>query len=174
METTEKQNLFARISVAKRATLLYNLDSKIKSTNLLLPHLKRTLVFGNSLDALEKVTKNVISSRNSSDINDKIRNDFEKEIVNTIGSFKLLKQGANIKGLDNLVIMSYYSSEKDLIQRAGRIRRDGKEKGAVFIFVTQGTQEEKWYDRMFGNINAYNVISHKDIYDCIKHIKNEI
>tara|TARA_R110000796_G_scaffold236214_1_gene355481 strand:- start:66061 stop:66600 length:540 start_codon:yes stop_codon:yes gene_type:complete len=165
-----KQDLFARIAINKRATLLYNLESKVEAVKLLISYLKNTIIFGNSLDALSKVTKNVISSRNSSDINDKIRKDFEDGNLNEIASFKVLKQGANIKGLDNVIAMSYYSSEKDLIQRAGRIRKDNKETGGLFIFVTKDTQEEKWYQRMISNINAYNVIEHNNVYDCIKHI----
>lgn len=170
--TKEKQELFAKIAVAKRATLLYNLQSKVDGVNLLIPYLKNTIIFGNSLDALEKVTKNVISSRNSSDINDRLRKQFETGEIDVIGSFKVLKQGANIKGLDNVVAMSYYSSEKDLIQRAGRIRKDNKETGGLFIFVTKGTQEEKWYTKMLLNINAYNIIEHNSVYDCIKYINN--
>jgi len=171
VDDKSKQELFARIAINKRATLLYNLESKVNAINLLLPHLKNTIIFGNSLDALSKVTKNVISSRNSSDVNDKIRKDFEDGKLKEIASFKVLKQGANIKGLDNVIAMSYYSSEKDLIQRAGRIRKDNKETGGLFILVTKGTQEEKWYQRMISNINAYNVIEHDSIYDCIKYIK---
>lgn len=162
--------LFARISSLKRATVLYSLPSKIKAVNKLVQYLDRTLVFGNSIESLLKITPNVISSKNKDDKNKKIRKEFESNKIDLIGSFKMLKQGANIKGLDNLVIMSYYSSEKDVIQRLGRARKDGNRKGKVFIFVTENTQEEKWYLKMFENINAYNVISHKNVDECIKYI----
>jgi len=172
-ESGKSNKLFARISALRRSVILYSLPSKIEATKKLVKHLKRTLIFGNHIDSLLKITPNVISSKNKDDKNEKIRNDFESNKIDLIGSFKMLKQGANIKGLDNLVIMSYYSSEKDVIQRLGRARKDGNRKGKVFIFVTENTQEEKWYLRMFENINAYNVISHKNVDECITYINEK-
>ena len=164
-----KNKIFARIASLKRAAILYNLPSKVKATKKLVKHLKRTLIFGNSIDSLLQITPDVISSKNKEFKNNKIRDNFEKSKIDIIGSFKMLKQGANIKGLDNLVIMSYYSSEKDVIQRLGRLRNKNGKAG-VFIFVTEKTQEEIWYLKMFENINAYNVISHKNVDECIEYI----
>lgn len=162
-------SLLARVAALKRATILYTLPSKINKIKKLTKYLNNTLIFGNSIESLLKITPNVISSKNTVEKNTKIRNDFESNKIDLIGSFKMLKQGANIKGLDNLIIMSYYSSEKDIIQRIGRLRNK-KTKARVFILVTEDTQEEKWYLKMFENINAYNVVSHKNIDDCITYI----
>jgi len=76
-----------------------------------------------------------------------------------------------LKDLDNCVIMSYYSKEKDLIQRIGRLRNNG-EIGRIFILVTASTQEEVWYKRMTETLNedSLNIIRCKDVKDCLTKI----
>lgn len=160
-----------RTSSAARAKLLYELPSKIEATKKLVDNLEgKTIVFGNSLDALIKITPNTVSSKNSDNKNAEIRAAFDSGKISTIASFKKLKQGANLKGLDNVIIHSYYSKSKDLIQRIGRLRNNG-EIGRVFIFVTFGTQETKWYDMMFADVDSLNLIQCSDINDCISKIK---
>jgi superfamily II DNA or RNA helicase len=151
----------------KRAEILYNLHSKVESTKKLLAHLNsRAILFGNSLESLMKITPNVICSKYSEKKNLQIRQDFEDGVINLIGSFKQLKQGANLSGLQDCIIHSYYSKEKDLVQRVGRLRDDGT-LGRVFIFVTTGTVEEKWYSKMFENISAFDVVECNNVEDCI-------
>ena len=161
------------VASAARAKLLYNLFSKVIVTRELLEHIPgRTILFGNSLEALEKVTPNVISSHKNDKENKQIREDFDNGKLNLIAAFKKLKQGANLKDLDNCVIMSYYSKEKDLIQRVGRLRNNG-EIGRIFILVTANTQEEVWYKRMTEGLNEdnLNIINCKDVKDCLTKIK---
>ena len=169
----EKKELQIRITSTKRSRILYNLESKIEPVKKLLSHLKdKTIIFGNSLSALEKVTPNVVSSNNSDDENKRIREDFDKGRIKVIGSFKKLKQGANLNDLDNIIIMSYYSTEKDLIQRLGRLRNKEK-RGKVFIFVTQNTQEEVWFTKMFENIDTFNMIYCPNVEFVINKINND-
>ena len=160
-----------RNAAARRSKLLYKLPSKIPIIQELLKYVKgKSIVFGNDIDALLKVTKNVVSSRNKPDINNKIRDDFDNDKIQIIGSFKKLKQGANLKDLDNCIIMSYFSKELDLKQRLGRLRDDGTI-GKVFIIVTKETQEEVWFNKMFENLNNLNMIYCDNIDDCINKIK---
>lgn len=152
----------------KRADLLYSTPSKVKKCKELVDNLNtKTVIFGNSINALEGITDNVVSSRNSEKVNTKMRNDFDKGKIKTIGSFKMLKQGANLKGVDNCIIHSYYSKEKDLIQRVGRLRMNGSV-GHVFIFVTAGTKEESWYTKMLENINSFEIIKCYDVEEAIE------
>lgn len=154
----DKKQLQIRITSTKRSNILYNMESKIPVVKKLIKVLKgKSIIFGNSIDSLLKVTKNVVSSRNSDNENDKIRNLFEKGKIKEIGSFKKLKQGANLPNLDNCIIMSYYSTDKDFIQRIGRLRNNGK-LGYVFLLLTIGTQEEQWFNKMFENINNIELI----------------
>ena len=153
-----KKLLKIRITSAARAKVLYRLPTKIQKIKKLLSTLKgKTLIFGNDLDTLLAITPNVVCSRYSDDKNKEIRSEFESGKINVIGSFKKLKQGANLSNLDNIIIMSYYSTTKDLIQRLGRLRIDGNKVGNVYIFVTKNTQEEVWFNKMFEEVNSLEI-----------------
>lgn len=157
-----------RNTSAARAKILYNLPSKIESIKELLTNLKgQTIIFGNSLEALHKITNDVLDGKKSTKTNELIRNNFDNKKTSVIGSFKLLKQGANLKQVDNTIIMSYYGKEKDMIQRLGRQRDDGSV-GNVFIYLTLGTQEQKWLDNSMENITEYNMIYCNGTKDTIK------
>ena len=54
------------------------------------------------------------------------------------------------------------------------MRKNGNKKGSVFIFVTVGTQEEKWFKKMTDTIpmEEFNVITHLDIDSFIKSYGN--
>lgn len=170
IEDQEQKDLKIRITSHKRSTVLYNLQSKVIETKKLIEKLhSRTILFGNSLDALLKVTPNVVSSRNSDDKNSLIRYKFENNDINLIGSFKKLKQGANLPNIDNCIIMSYYSTDKDFIQRVGRLRQNHTI-GNVFIFLTQDTQEVVWFNKIFENINDLNMIYCQGVDNCLSKL----
>jgi superfamily II DNA or RNA helicase len=163
-----------RNTSAARAKVLYNLPSKIQSASKLIQALHgKTLLFGNSLEALHKVTPNVIHGKNSEKKNSQIRKDFDEGVITCIGSFKMLKQGANLKDLDNTVIMSYYSKELDLIQQLGRQRVTDKT-GNVFIYLTVGSQEVKWLEKAMSNITNYNILTCNGEEEAIqKYLENQ-
>ena len=175
IEDPELKDLKIRITSTKRSQLLYNLPSKIETVKQLLKNLKgKSILFGNSLDSLLKITPYTVSSRYSDDQNKKIREDFDTGKIDIIGSFKKLLQGANLKELDNCIIMSYFSSEKDVIQRFGRLRKNGDKVGSIFILLTLNTQEEKWFNSMMEDLKDFNIIQCKNLNDCInKYVENE-
>lgn len=167
----EQRELKIRITSHKRSTILYNLASKVIATKHLIAHLpNKTILFGNSLDALLQVTSNVVSSRNSEDKNDLIRYNFDIGNIDLIGSFKKLKQGANLVDVDNCIIMSYYSTDKDFIQRIGRLRQNSKI-GNIFIFLTEHTQEVVWFKKIFDNIENLNMIYCSSVEHCTELLK---
>lgn len=171
------QGSFAQIAIrnaaGKRASLLYSLPSKIIECKKLVKGLKgRTILFGNDINSLLNITPNVISSKNTDKKNDLIRTKFESNKINLIGSFKMLKRGANLKDLDNCVIMSYYSTERDMIQSMGRLRDSSKE-GNIFIFVTKSTQEEVWFRKMLENITSFNIKEFNNVEDCLTYLKSK-
>jgi superfamily II DNA or RNA helicase len=160
-----------RTTSAARAKVLYNLPSKVREIMKLQQVLQgKTLIFGNSIEALSLVTPNVISNKNSEKANVKLRQDFDSGKIQTIASFKMLKQGANLKDLDNTILMSYYSKELDMIQAIGRQRVNNKT-GNIFIYVTAGTQEIKWYRKAMENITNYEEIHCNSTDDCIQKYK---
>lgn len=167
----DAKNIKIRSAANRRSKILYDLPSKVEITKQIIRNLKgKVIVFGNSITSLLQVTKNTVSSRNSEKVNTEIRRQFDENEIRVIGSFKKLKQGANLKDLDACIIMSYYSKQKDLIQRLGRLRDNG-EIGKVFILLTQDTQEKVWLTKMFENVENYNFIYCDDINDCITKMK---
>jgi len=170
------KNLKIQVASNKRKDLLYKLPSKIEVVKKLLSVLKdKTIVFGNSLDSLLKITPNTVSSRNTDDKNKLIRDNFDKDKINTIASFRKLQQGANLSNLDNVILHSYYSVEGKIVQMLGRARLNGDKEGNVFVIVTENTQEVKWWNNATANFTEYNIIECEGIDDCInKYKENEI
>ena len=175
IEDDKKRDIEILKTAGKRSAILLNLQSKILIVKMLLAHLEsKTILFANSLDFLHKITKHVVSSRNSEARNNEIRNLMSNGFIKLIGSFKKLKQGANLaEDLDNCIIASYYSSEVDLEQRIGRLRDNGT-KGNVFIIVTKDTQEYKWFALMMKAVKNIHTEYHQDVSQCIQYlIENE-
>jgi len=170
------QNRLIRSAAKKRADILYKLPTKLKASKELLKHLekKRVLIFGNSIDALSEIVnpRKVISSRQTKTHNKLLLNLLTKPVhvnssFNHIASFKMIEQGNNIYGLDYVLIHSYYGKSKSLIQRIGRLRKDGAKIGKVIILRTLNTVEDTWIDRMFKDVGGYKIIQHSSINECI-------
>lgn len=165
------QQIAVRNAAGKRASLLYSLPSKINECKKLINGIRgRTILFGNDINSLLEITSDVISSKNTEKKNDLIRTKFDDNKIDLIGSFKMLKRGANLSDLDNCIIMSYYSTEKDLIQMIGRMRYKHEE-GNVFIFVTKDTQEMKWFSKMMQNITTFIITEFKSVDECLAYLK---
>ena len=118
-----------------------------------------TLIFGAimpfAIKFLKSFDKNVQSETKNLDLievlkdkkNEEIRNKFERNRINLIGSFKKLRRGANLGGLDNCVIMSYYSKERDLIQMVGRLRYNSKDGKPLSFAILLSFYEKLSYFR---------------------------
>jgi len=166
-----------RMFIAKRANMLYSLPSKIILVKELLKMVKgKTILFGNHIDSLELITPNIVrsnrpkeSKRLRDEMNTKIREDFDNDKIDLIGSFNMLVQGANQKGTDNVIQMSYYSEFGRQVQIWGRLRKNEGKVGNVYIIVTKNTQEEFWFDSFMSQIptEEFNV----NYYESINEIK---
>ena len=155
-----RRDLEIKKVASKRSKLLYNLKSKDAIVKILLNRIdEKTIIFGNSLESLERIIPDqVVSSNNTDEENDLIIDKLNKNEIKSIGSFKKLKQGKNLPGLDNCIIKDYYSNEVDFIQKVGRLRQNGDKLGHVFVIVTEGTQEVIWFNKMVQNCTEYNYI----------------
>lgn len=169
------KNLKIRVASNKRKDILYKLDSKVTVIKQLLDNINgQSIIFGNSLDSLLKITPNVVSSRNNISKNNLIRNSFDLGRIKVIGSFKKLEQGANLNQLDNVILHSYYGVEGKIIQRLGRNRMNGDKVGSVFVLVTKDTQEVKWWNSATENMTEFNIINCDNVDDCIQKYKENI
>lgn len=152
-----------------RSEFLYRLSSRINETKLVIDNIPgKSVLFGNELNSLLSVTPNVVSSKKTTDENIKLRDDFDNDRIKTIGSFKMLRQGANLKNVDNCVLMSFYGLETHIVQQAGRLRVNGDKKGAIVIFYYKNTFEEDnlskvlsfiKYDKLHKFNNSQSLIS---------------
>lgn len=169
----EKKKIQMYLVINRRCKLLYNLPSKIYNTNTILSVLDgKTIIFGNSIESLKKITNNVVSSKNTDTENNKLREFFDKNLITVIGSFKKLVQGANLEKVDNCIIMSYYSTEHKFIQMIGRLRQNKDLSGNVFVLVTKDTQEEIWVAKMIENAVEYNMFRGK-LQECLDKYKED-
>ena len=176
-----KKDSLVKIAMSKRAKLLYTLPSKVEACKQLIRTIKgKTVIFNNDLDSIEKITPNVVSSprhgrskKEQDEFNSILRQKFDDGHIRTIGSFKILQQGANLKRLDNVILMSYYSDNGKFCQRLGRLRVNGDKVGNVFMFVTQGTQEVTWYEKIIDDfpMEEFNVIECNGIDECLNKLK---
>lgn len=169
----ERKNLQLYKVINKRCKLLYELPHKTIAVRLILATIKgKTVIFGNSLEKLKSITPNVVSSKNTEASNNSIRGLFEEGVIKVIGSFKKLVQGANLKEVDNCIIMSYYSTEVKFIQMIGRLRQNADKEGNVFILISKGTQEEVWANKMLENSTEYNIIECEGVTDAMSKYRN--
>lgn len=144
--SNKSRDFLIRNAASRRAKFLYNLPSKIEACKQLLKNIHgKTLIFGNSVDSLLEITPNVIAGKVSG--YQDILSKFKDGKISVAGAFKILEQGENIPDLDNLVLLSYYGKTKAWIQRIGRLRK-ANHVGRVYVFLTEGTQEEVWFRNM--------------------------
>lgn len=169
-----KKDIMIRNSYKWRADYLYKMPRRIEQAKLIADNIPgKTVVFGNDLESVIKVTKNTVSSKNSEEENNNIRELFDKNRIQTIGSYKMLKQGANLGELDNCIQMSYHSTETNMIQITGRLRKNGEKPGRVIMFVMKGTFEEEVLIKLLGYIKYNKLFRFKNASDLLTHIYKE-
>lgn len=162
----DKKTFRINFASKKRSTFMYSLKSKIASASKLLLELNgKTIIFGNDLNILREITPNVVSSHDGS-TNEQMLQDFNDDKITNIASFKMLTRGANLSGADNIIIVSFYSKDVLFQQIIGRLRKNGSI-GHVFVFVTNGTVEEKWFDDATEGLDSYKVLYCKDLTTAI-------
>lgn len=140
-----------RMVILKRMRLLYDLPSKLLIAKKILKRLqsegKRVVIFGESITSLDLLTEYAIHSKKTKKQNDQIYTDFNNQTINEIASAKKIKEGVNLTNVDALLIYSFNSKLRDIIQRIGRSIRFREEHIAeIIIIVTKDTQEENWIE----------------------------
>lgn len=103
---------------SRRARFLHSLESKrLQCISLINSLPGRTLVFGQDSQTLLSICPNAIVSENANYVQDLA--DFKAGKTSVTCSNKILKQGENIPGLDNLILLAYNSKIKDWTQMVG-------------------------------------------------------
>lgn len=168
------RDILIRSSYLRRAEVLYNSPTRISETIKLIKGIPgKSIVFSNSLDAVIKVTPNTVSSKNTADQNEAIRDAFDNDLISTIGSYKMLRQGANLVGIDNAILMSYFGSKTHITQQIGRLRKNMDKIGRIVIFVANETYEEDVLVKVLNNIPYEKIFTFDTVEEVLKKIENE-
>ncbi len=76
----------------------------------------------------------------------------------------MLQRGITLEGVENIVILSYYSKEHLFDQMLGRVIRFVENKTAkCYIYKCPNTLQEKWFNTMIDdNIETKSIIYYKN------------
>lgn len=143
----------------------------------------KVIVFSKYTEQAEKINKNTYHSKNAPNKNDKMMHDFNEGNIRCLSVCSKIDRGDNIKGLNNLILESYTSSDTVIRQRAGRgSRLDPVETANIYIllpyFMRKGkdgsysqasTQAVKWATAM---LSGYD-LSKAKVYD-YRSIKSDL
>lgn len=126
---------------------LYKLKSKVNVVKKILSFIDTpTILFSVEKELLWELTENVVDDKK-----DAVRlvTQFNNGEIDVIATSKALQQGVTLKGLQNIILVTFQSSSGQLIQTIGRvIRRVEGKVGRVYIIVAKDTYEEKWLVEM--------------------------
>ena len=126
---------------------LYKLKSKVNVVKQILALIDTpTILFSVEKELLWELTENVVDDKK-----DAVRlvSQFNDGEIDVIATSKALQQGVTLKGLQNIILVTFQSSSGQLIQTIGRvIRRVEGKVGRVYIIVARETYEEKWLVEM--------------------------
>lgn len=165
----KKKEVYITAQASARARFLYSLPSKVEACKELLSFLQeKTLFIGLDSKTILSICPTSIVDENKNHV--KHLEDFKLGKTLLTGSNKMLKQGENIPGLVNLVLLAYYSKSKDFEQYVGRNSR-GKDLGKVFIFLIKNTQEEVWFQSMTEGLNI-EFKRFSNVKNYIKYVKS--
>lgn len=129
----------------KLPRFLFNLESKIPLVRRFLSVAKKkTIGFGKELLYLEKISRNVVTEKTYIDLLAKL----ERGEITHVLSSKKIQRGENIPSIVNILLIGVGKDSDMIEQLAGRSRfEEGKETN-VFVVVTKGTYEERWFEEI--------------------------
>lgn len=134
-----------QMAIMRRLRGIYSYKSKIEAVEFILrayvPESDRTLIFAGTIEGANKLCKHRYHSKTT----EKDLQAFMSGEINRLSSVNKLNEGLNVEGVDSGVVQQAQSSDKDLIQRLGRLirYREGHEAN-LWITVLEGTQDEVW------------------------------
>lgn len=148
--------------MTQRKGFLNNAPEKIESAIQLIQSLnsqgKKIIVFNERIESISRIAQKcqelgITAISYHSKIKSKERTKtldlFAKGDVNILISAKCLDQGIDIPSVDTAIIVSGNSTEKQIIQRLGRILRKQEDKKADFYYLyIANTKEEDYKDKM--------------------------
>lgn len=127
--------------IRKRATMLYNSQTKIDKIKEFLPKLEgRTVIFARNITVAEQLEKRSFHSKSKEDN----LTPFMSGKINRISSVDMLVEGMNLNDVENAVSTNPLN-ERKFVQTLGRIlRRKIGDWSHYYVFCMKDTVEENW------------------------------
>lgn len=147
-----KNYVMVKVKSLERMRLIANSKEKLDVCKRLLEKCKgnRILVFGGSIDQIEKLMPGQVYHSKSGKAGHTYLEQFMKEEVDVCGTVAAANEGLNIPNLDIGLIAQISSDSRALVQRIGRIIRwRPNHTSYIFIVLAVGTQDEKWLEAAF-------------------------
>jgi superfamily II DNA or RNA helicase len=165
-----KNFIMLKVKSLERMRLIANSIEKLDVCKRLLEKCagNRILVFGGSIDQIEKLMPGQVYHSKSGKVGHAYLAQFMAEEVDVCGTVAAANEGLNIPNLDIGLIAQISSDSRSLVQRIGRCiraRPDPNHKSIVFIVIAKGTQDEKWLEAAFEGMDKsiINYIDAKNI-----------
>ena len=163
-----KNYVMVKVKSLERMRLIANSMEKLEACKMLLEKCKgnRILVFGGSIDQIEKLLPGQVYHSKSGKAGHAYLAKFMAEEVDECGTVAAANEGLNFPNLDIGLIAQISSDARALVQRIGRIIRFRPDHTSIiFIVVAQGTQDEKWLEAAFEGMDRSQIkyINAKDL-----------
>lgn len=164
--------LAAKFLGSKRTTLIATCTDKIQKSKEIIRYLEefkiKSIYFTTEVSVLDDVLydRSIIGSRKKP--NAIILNKFNTGQIHVIGSYKMLKQGENLDGLDVCIITSSSKNNiaLDTTQRVGRLRLNSSKNGIVIVLFVKDTYEQSLVTTIPLVLNTtYSIITLNNLYD---------
>jgi superfamily II DNA or RNA helicase len=142
-----KNFIMLKVKSLERMRLIANSIEKLDVCKRLLEKCKgnRILVFGGSIDQIEKLMPGQVYHSKSGKAGHAYLAQFMAEEVDVCGTVAAANEGLNIPNLDIGIIAQISSDSRVLIQRLGRlVRFRPNYKAIIFIIIAKGTKDEEW------------------------------
>lgn len=142
-----KNYIMVKMKSLERMRLIGNSMQKLEVCKLLLEKCKgnRILVFGGSIDQIEKLMPGKVYHSKSGKAGHAYLAAFMAEEVDEIGTVAAANEGLNFPNLDIGLISQISKDARELVQRIGRIiRYRPNHKSIIFIIVAKGTKDVDW------------------------------
>lgn len=156
MGSTKEEESHGKIETVlrSRARNYQNAIGRIPVTVQIMENLHgaRTIIFHESINAVEKIALKLKQRNHSvvtyhSRISPKLRRDnlrlFRKGLVNVLVTCRALDEGLNIPETEVAIISSATSSDRQRIQRLGRVLRPSKGKSSAIVYTLFATEIER-------------------------------
>lgn len=156
------KNPSLKFKLLERMHFLKGLRSKTNVAKYMLanviPQLDKYIVFcGSIAQANELLQGDVFHS----EVSDTALVLFCNDKINRLGVVDALNEGHNIDNVDGAMVVQLSSQKRALMQRIGRaVRMRPGHKAKIWILVTIGTQDEKWFEQAVIDLDPSKITYH--------------